>query len=147
MYGGWCEVGKAGSVVCGEDGLRRDEKVDYSGVCKDNPFTLIQIKSGRILHVTMIHYSKSSIVVDLVSFLLYKRSIHGGGHVPTIQMLQRKYNMAPYLLRSGRPHNAGLPKIATIFVLTQFGPTLLFFVIDVVCIMTPLVAGKKAVKS
>jgi hypothetical protein len=57
-------------------------------------------------------------------------------------MLERKYNMAPYLLRSGRPPNAGLPKIATTFVLTQSGPTLLL-VLDVVCIMIPRVAGKK----
>jgi hypothetical protein len=78
-------------------------------------------------------------VVDLVSFLLYKRSIHDGGHVPQFRCFKENTTWLPYLLRSGRPPNAGLPKIATIFVLTQFDPTLLFFF----HIMTPLVADKK----
>jgi hypothetical protein len=34
------------------DGLKRDEEVDYSDVCKDNPSTLIQINSGRITRKT-----------------------------------------------------------------------------------------------
>jgi hypothetical protein len=64
-------------------------------------------------------------VVDLVSFLLYKRSIHGGG-VSTIQMLEKKENdMAPYLLRSGRPPNAGLLKLRQC-LLKQLGLVLLF---------------------
>jgi hypothetical protein len=127
MYGGWCEVGKAGSVVCGEDGLRRDEKVDYSGVCKDNPFTLIQIKSGRILHVTMIHYSKSSIVVDLVSFLLYKRSIHGGGHVPQFRCFKENTTWLPICFAPDALLMLVYQRLRQMFVLTQFGPTLLFF--------------------
>jgi hypothetical protein len=50
---------------------------------------------------------QSDVVVDLVHFAIQK-SIHGG-NVPQFRCL--KNDMAPYLLRSGRPPNAGLPNL------------------------------------
>jgi hypothetical protein len=59
---------------------------------------------------------------------------------PQFRCLEKKENdMAPCLLRSGRPPNAGLSKLRQCwFVAVRPDPSLLL-----VYIMTPLVAGKK----
>jgi hypothetical protein len=61
MYGGWCEVGKAGSGFAEKTyGLERDEKVDYSGVCARITHLLFKSDKIRLDYMQiMIHYSKA----------------------------------------------------------------------------------------